>query len=631
MLEAGLMLGKMRSCAITVLLALAVAAAGCVPMETCRVVFYGNAADASTKAGIGSVRISALEKSAYCLSGTSGDYEMPLISMKPGKITLVFEKDGYESVTKAVSVSLSGSIKVDATMFQGSAGRALVDFEFSIANDYTAGTYLGDYEIPAYPLSVAKGTVEAEAVVVYPGRGTSFTASAKALSSMKVEIKESDPRMGYLLVGLPAGEDAEAFSAELLNEPWVDYAEPDYVCFPLGGYDPADFLWPMQWGPRMVSMHRAWERGFFGDPSIIAVVDTGVYADHPDLSGRCLPLLNSINTDDTDNDGHGTHVAGTIGATLDNTVGIAGMNAGALILPVKALEKKGFITSGTMTSISRGIRLAADNGADVINMSIGWPLIFADFTFRLLKEALDYADSKGVALVAASGNDSSGTDLSMPAKYGKCFAVSAVGPFYFPPSYANTGPGTDIFGPGGGSGVQSVVSTVPYSKSEKGYARMSGTSMATPHISAIIGALMSYGMSAEEAKSALLASAQYIEGQEAGLANAYAALAGARGSKAIFWLCDDVGNPVTFAFRGSDGSRDVTVFGDALGHAWLCGWINLSGSDLPAHGDYFGITEVFIEPTGPVEPPSMLKLNFVEIGEAGALRIGSVPEVRESK
>ena len=164
---------------------------------------------------------------------------MPLISMKPGKITPVFEKDGYESVTRR-SRKPERSIKVDATMFQGSAGRASW-FEFNIANDYTAGTYLGDYEIPAYPLSVAKGTVEAEAVVVYPGRGTSFTASAKALSSMKVEIKESDPRMGYLLVGLPAGEDAEAFSAELLNEPWVDYAEPDYVVS-LWRIRPADSL-----------------------------------------------------------------------------------------------------------------------------------------------------------------------------------------------------------------------------------------------------------------------------------------------------------------------------------------------------------------------------------------------------
>lgn len=625
------MLGKMRSYAIMALLALAMLATGCVPMETCRVVFFGNVTDASTEAGIEGVRISALEKSAYCVSDATGDFEMPLISAKPGKVTLTFEKEGYESITKVASVSQSGSIRMDASMFPGLEGRALVDFEFTITNDYTPGTFLGDYEVPSYPLSVAKGVAEAEGVVVYPGRGTSFVASANALSSMKVEIRESDPRMGYMLVSLPAGKDAETFSSELLGESWVDYAEPDYVCFPLGGYDPDDFLWPMQWGPRIVSMHRAWQEGFFGDPLIIAVVDTGVYSDHPDLSGRCLPLLNSINTDGNDNDGHGTHVAGTIGATLDNSVGIAGMNRGALILPVKALEKKGFITSGTMTSISRGIRLAADNGADVINMSIGWPLIFADFTFRLLKEALDYADSKGVALVAASGNDSSSTDLTMPAKYGKCFAVSSVGPFYFPPSYANTGLGTDIFGPGGGSGVQSIVSTVPYGKSEKGYARMSGTSMATPHVSAIIGALMSYGLTACEAESALLASAQYIEGQDAGLANAYAALAGARGGRAIFWLCDDAGNPVTYAFRGSDGSRDVTVFGDIQGHAWLCGWINLSGSEIPAHGDYFGMAEVFIEPTGPMEPPSMLKLNFVEGDEAGALRIGSVPKVRESK
>ncbi len=606
---------------------------GCVPAETCVVVLYGSTTGSSTGTGVPGVNVKIEENALSAISDAEGGYRTAEFGMKPGKLTVTFSKEGYLDVVKQVPVSTSGRIQVDATMFPETEGRALVDFEFTLVNDYEAGTFLGDYDIPAPTAAssavASQAPVEAEGVVIYPARGTGFGASMESIASYEIQVMESDPVSGYILVGVPEGKDAEGFSRELINQTWVDFAEPDYVCFPLGEYVPDDFLWPMQWGPRMVSMHRAWEFGFSGDPVVIAVVDTGVFVEHPDLEGRCLPMLNTINTDMLDNDGHGTHVAGIIGAVMDNIEGMAGVNKGAAILPVKALEKTGLITSGTMTSISRGVRQAAENGADVISMSLGWPLIFSDCTFRLLKEALDYADSMGIALVAASGNDSSATDITMPAKYEKCFAVSSVNPFYSPPSYANTGSGTDIFAPGGGSGVQSVVSTVPYTRNPKGYARMAGTSMATPHMSAIMGALMAKGLSVDDAKSAILSSSQYIEGYEMGLVNAYAALAGARGSRAIFWLCDDAGVPLTDAFRGSDGSRDMTIFGDYEGHAWVCGWVGLTGSEEPQYGDFLGFAEVWVESGMAAEIPSMLRLGFYEPEAPELVVIKYVPAVRQ--
>lgn len=620
-----------RTCLVSLSVALILSAmSGCVSQETCKVAFYGQAFSSAAGSGEPNVRVSVQGKLSSAITDSDGAYLMPVIQMKPGSCVLKFEKAGFATVTKQVSVTTSGKLRIDASMFAASSGRALVDFEFTLTNDYQPGSWLGDYTIPEPSRVQAPVAVEAAAVVIYPRKGTQFAKSVGTLASLNAQVKESDPWMGYILADIPAGYDATGFASKLASMDWVEDAEPDYVCFPLASYEPDDFLWPIQWGPRMMSMHRAWEAGFFGEPIIIAVVDTGVWTQHPDLQGRCLPLLNSINTDPNDNDGHGTHVSGIIAASMDNDIGIAGSNRGALILPVKALEKTGYVTSGTMTSISRGVRMAADNGADVISMSLGWPLVYGDYAFRLLREALDYASGIGAALVAASGNDGSTSDISMPAKYEKCIAVSALTPFYEPASYANTGPGTDFFAAGGGSGVQSIVSTVPYFKSPKGYARMSGTSMATPHVSAAIGLLMSYGMSSDEAKETLLASAQYIEGEEAGLVNAHAAVAGARGSRAIFWLCDAVGNPLTYAFRGSDGSRDMVVYGDFSGDAWVCGWVNLSGGERPDYGDYFGSAPVHIG-SGTSILPSMLRLEFVDWTDKAGMKVDHVPEVMEAR
>jgi len=455
--------------------------------------------------------------------------------------------------------------------------------------------------------------------------GSKFSETVESLERLEAEIVETDTQMGYLLVGVPDGVDSGEYAQILGSQPWAEDAEPDYICFPAGGYVPDDPLWPMQWGPRAMSMHRAWMYGIPAAPVIVAVADTGVDTTHPDLEARCLPMLNAINTDMTDNDGHGTHVAGIIGATADNGIGIAGVVGAITLLPVKVMDFNGFVTTGSMSSVSRGVRLATDNGADVINLSLGWPLVFADFTFRLLKEAIDYADSHGVAVIAASGNNGSDTNLTMPGKYSKCFAVSAVDPYLYVAAYSNTGPGTDVFGPGGGGGFDGVLSTVPYAKYPSGYIKMSGTSMATPHLSGVFAALMSAGMDKEEAKDAISASSQFIEGEDIGFVNAYAALCGARGSRALFWLCDDVGEPLSYAFRGSDGSRDMTVFGDYSGHAWLCGWVPVFGDDAPAQGDFFGIEEVLVTTDGVSGLPSIFQLKYFDLEDVEGFEVKSVP------
>ncbi|MBN2983337.1 S8 family serine peptidase [Cohnella algarum] len=169
-----------------------------------------------------------------------------------------------------------------------------------------------------------------------------------------------------------------------------------------------------------------------------------------------------------DDVGHGTHVAGIIAAQVNNGEGVAGMTWYTKIMPVKALDSTG---AGTTYSVAEGIIWAVDHGADVINMSLG---NYAEAQF--LHDAVKYAYDRGVVLVGASGNDN--TDRpGYPAAYPEVIAVAATDPGEARAEYSNFGDYIDVAAPG-----SSIASTYPGSR----YAALSGTSMATPHVAALV-------------------------------------------------------------------------------------------------------------------------------------------------
>ncbi len=151
---------------------------------------------------------------------------------------------------------------------------------------------------------------------------------------------------------------------------------------------------------------------------IIAVLDTGVQSNHPDLKGKLIEGINIVNeeTDPDDDVGHGTHVSGIIGASVNNGEGVAGLSWYNKIMPVKVLDSSG---AGSTYSVAQGIIWAADHGAKVINMSLG---NYAQAEF--LHDAIKYAYDRDVVMIAASGNDN--TDRpGYPAAYPEVFAVAA--------------------------------------------------------------------------------------------------------------------------------------------------------------------------------------------------------------
>ena len=239
------------------------------------------------------------------------------------------------------------------------------------------------------------------------------------------------------------------------------------------------------------------------DEIVVAVLDTGVDVDHPDLINNFFVRNNQIvgrniiNNNDNwdDQDGHGTHVAGIIAAESNNNLGIAGLslNNKIKIMPVKVLDSNG----GSFNNVANGIRWAVDNGADIINMSLG-----STFNSNVISNALNYAYNKGVILVGAVGN--SGSIVEFPGAYPEVIGVAATDQnnentrfsAYFSntniPNKFETHKGVDISAPG-----LNILSTYDQYNEDFNFGNnnnvlkyLSGTSMATPIVSGCLAVLL---------------------------------------------------------------------------------------------------------------------------------------------
>lgn len=259
----------------------------------------------------------------------------------------------------------------------------------------------------------------------------------------------------------------------------------------------ADTLRNKQWALDRLNAERVWSDYSSAAGSVVAVVDTGVDGGHPDLAGQLtvagVDYVAGSGNGRTDPHGHGTHVAGIVAAARGNGVGVAGLAPLAKVMPIRVLDVNG---SGWTSNIAKGIIYAADNGADVINLSLGGP---ADPSTQT---AVNYAMSKGVVVVAAAGN-SRATDnaTNYPAAYPGVLAVASTEPGDISSTFSNTGPYVDIAAPGG-----SILSTVP-----GGYGYMSGTSMATPYVAAtaaLVADLTGGTLTTEQFERRLVASAR---------------------------------------------------------------------------------------------------------------------------
>jgi serine protease len=284
-----------------------------------------------------------------------------------------------------------------------------------------------------------------------------------------------------------------------------------------------DYYAEQRWHYEMLNLPQAWDVAR-GDGAIVAVIDSGVVMDHPDLQGQLLPGFDFIRSSSISADGdgidpdpddpgdsegtsassfHGTHVAGTVAAASNNARGVSGVAWNASIMPLRALGRGGGTTYDVMQSVRYAAGFSNDSGtvparaADVINLSLGGG------GFSSVEQALfDAVADAGIIVVAAAGNEST-SDFSYPASYSNVVSVSAVNINRRLAYYSNFGSRVDIAAPGGdsltgdvnGDGVPDLVLSTSADDSSlplrPTYALLQGTSMATPHVAGVAALMKS--------------------------------------------------------------------------------------------------------------------------------------------
>ena len=328
----------------------------------------------------------------------------------------------------------------------------------------------------------------------------------------------------------------------LRAEPAVLYAEPNL--FGYSHYVPNDPFFTYQWHLPMLKATSVWDVTI-GSGVVVAVLDTGVafenfgiYGQAPDLAGTSFAAGYDFVNDDPnpdDDEGHGTHISGTIAQTTGNALGCAGVAFGATIMPVKVMDSTG---SGTLTDIVDGIYYAANNGAKIINMSLG----FGDNPSVALEDAVNYAYNSGCLLVCSAGNSGTNTP-NYPGSYPVCISVSAVRYDLTLGSYSNYGPSIDLCAPGGDLNVDQNLDGYPDGILQQthdgtnfknfGFYMGRGTSWAAANVSAVAALTLSASggtLTAADVRSILettardLGTAGWDEYYGWGMVDAYAAV-----------------------------------------------------------------------------------------------------------
>ncbi|MBD1921100.1 peptidase S8 [Microcoleus sp. FACHB-831] len=288
----------------------------------------------------------------------------------------------------------------------------------------------------------------------------------------------------------------------------TEFIEPNYIYNAYGVPNDPDYS--KQWNLRSINVESAWDETK-GAGVTVAVIDTGVSV-VPDLKDtKFVPGYDFVNNKENadDDNGHGTHVAGTVAQATNNGYGVAGVAYEASIMPLKVLSGSG---GGTVSDIAEAIKFAADNGAGVINMSLG-----GGGESQLMQEAIEYAHSKGVVIVAAAGN-SDENEASYPARYPRVIGVSALNSAGEKAFYSSYGAGVDISAPGGdtsknqlGGILQETIGYDDEGNIITNFAAYQGTSMAAPHVAGVAALVKASGITEpDEVLSVLKQSARAV-------------------------------------------------------------------------------------------------------------------------
>ena len=350
------------------------------------------------------------------------------------------------------------------------------------------------------PTSSSEGALVPGQIIVKYRQGIN-AASAQTVSTLsqmgakKIHALGS-PASRMELVQVQAGQSVSMATQKLTQNPMIEFAEPVFtIPFPKVFSDddadddntpvafPNDPMFGRQYAHRMANSQAGWQITRGDRRIILGIVDSGVDITHPDLKAKIVDTFNGAdnNKDVKDFVGHGTHVAGIASAMTNNGLGVAGVAPECGILAVKV--SSGSSTSPSTAGIANGIIYAAEHGADVINLSLG-----SSRQSQAITDAVLYALSKNVVVVAATGNDG-GRIKSYPAAVPGVIAVGSTDSSDQRSRFSNYGDWVSVTAPG-----SDILSTFPFNTNLIGkteYGSISGTSMATPFVTGLAGLVRS--------------------------------------------------------------------------------------------------------------------------------------------
>jgi len=316
----------------------------------------------------------------------------------------------------------------------------------------------------------------------------------KTIKTYTGEIIEVPQLFNIYKMKLPDNTDVEKAVEDFEKNPNVEYAEPNFIARICVIPDDPDYS--QQWGLPAIQAPEAWDIETGDSTVVIGIIDTGVDYGHPDLTDKMVSNgYDFVNNDDDamDDNGHGSHVAGIAAATTNNALGIAGVAWNCKILPVKVLQSNGY---GTYSDVASGVNYAANNGAKVINLSLG-----GYSASYVLKDALENAYITSV-IVAAAGNhippfsveDYPHYPAAWPFVIGVEAGVTGGGRAGFSnydpngPTFTNNGLNYEVRAPG-----VNIYSTIPlFHPHTYSYASWNGTSMAAPFVTGTVALVRSH-------------------------------------------------------------------------------------------------------------------------------------------
>ena len=415
----------------------------------------------------------------------------------------------------------------------------------------------------------AETSAPADGLLVRFDTGTSDADIRKAVSAAGGRLEESPGDTGYVKVSTGDRPAAEV-QARLDSSPLVDEVGPNTIRYAAAVPNDPSFSSQSAY-LQTINLPAAWDSITGNDSMTMAIVDSGVQLNHPDLAGRLVPGWDFVNrdSDPSDDFGHGTMVAGIAAASTNNGRGVAGATWAGKIMPIKVLDSRG---AADDENIALGIKWAVDHGADVINLSLGGP---GEGT-GILQQSVDYATSRNVVVIAAAGNDGakSVAEASAPHYPAACAGVIAVGATDAAgnhASFSSYGNWIDVVAPGevSESPARGITTTMRGST----YGSGSGTSFSAPLVAAVAFLMRAADPNATQAtiSSRLIGSARDLgpAGFDAffgaGMVDATAALAAMSGGFSSastngsgYWMLGQHGAVYRFGGAGFMGSAALT-------------------------------------------------------------------------